>query len=1035
MSTRRTRNNPSPSGLRSLPYGPVEDGRKKKPARKAKTVTPVAAPTAAHLDEGSTSRSASPQLMESHSDSPPPVAESRSTSPPTYQPPTSQTPNISTTDQQPDPKPSKKAPTKKRLRATKKGNAGRPAKRVLRSRRNNAPAEDQQEEDDDASDADDDGDEAHNSPQPKPIVLSIPASYPEEHTSEEETVAPRLEETQKSPGASLRERRFLTPKPNRPKAAKQAVPNTVHSMSLVPRDSEPVPAAMKSRAALFEEIFGEKMPKHNRPGLRNIMKQGADYFGPRRATETEYIDPEEGSDGEFDFLDAPAFTKSQMAKLKNVPKTFRRDQIPFELPQFTDNHEVSRPMKKRPNYMMLTIPQSRRKLARASKPRPSTTISKSKKIIIPASHSEAELVLTRPDLIDAARSLAAWAERDETRRVPTAEQMEALLDAFHAQESAKVAAPSTPAPSTPPALPQPSAELNPVPVSSHEDDAQHEALEAESDSSEHELDEMSGALGVPEDPSEVQSEIQEPQTPANQTVPQLQQSRGFWSGVSAVKSMLATPFQFLGSRNQQDGQAAATNGDSVTGASTFTQPRNNSGSINSTNGPTTPTRPGLRRKKTSQSERKSRAPSTHSKHPQTERRRRLREEPKPPIHLRGLLSPTRIAEIHREQDRLAEERNKKRQAHAARVEDEEEAILATPSTNPARAGEKRKRRTPPPPGTFRVPSPGSSDDSDEDEVIGSRPARTGETSAADMVCPPGIQKLGLKPSSAKAGDLLINYQHTTLPRSEWPLPFERFSNVAKRQVPFEECPTSFFDRPLAKPAPLEQSFFDTPPGYDDRSNPFLKSPTPSSNRSSTFQSFKTPGYDGSDSDDDDDGADDHGAKKSNEREQNEREQNMNQTSESSVLQPKQWTQTPPPKPRPGNALLPATAQQLSAAELAKAKAEKFKPKQPSGLRNVTQMSPMQMDKENIKVMDSFTSHPNFDKILADSGVDRQEWDDVSRRCDLMHQRLDPEVKAYVNNIPDHEIAKYPLPPYLSDALERAKGKQSDVDMEVEKYFT
>jgi hypothetical protein len=126
---------------------------------------------------------------------------------------------------------------------------------------------------------------------------------------------------------------------------------------------------------------------------------------------------------------------------------------------------------------------------------------------------------------------------------------------------------------------------------------------------------------------------------------------------------------------------------------------------------------------------------------------------------------------------------------------------------------------------------------------------------------------------------------------------------------------------------------------------------------------------------------------------------------------------------------------LSAAELAKAKAEKFKPKQPSGLRNVTQMSPMQMDKENIKVMDSFTSHPNFDKILADSGVDRQEWDDVSRRCDLMHQRLDPEVKAYVNNIPDHEIAKYPLPPYLSDALERAKGKQSDVDMEVEKYFT
>jgi hypothetical protein len=70
---------------------------------------------------------------------------------------------------------------------------------------------------------------------------------------------------------------------------------------------------------------------------------------------------------------------------------------------------------------------------------------------------------------------------------------------------------------------------------------------------------------------------------------------------------------------------------------------------------------------------------------------------------------------------------------------------------------------------------------------------------------------------------------------------------------------------------------------------------------------------------------------------------------SSVLQQKQWNQTPPPKtPRPGNAELP----QQSPADLLKAKAQQHQPKISSKLREVMVMSSppinvnIQMDIEN-----------------------------------------------------------------------------------------
>lgn len=67
----------------------------------------------------------------------------------------------------------------------------------------------------------------------------------------------------------------------------------------------------------------------------------------------------------------------------------------------------------------------------------------------------------------------------------------------------------------------------------------------------------------------------------------------------------------------------------------------------------------------------------------------------------------------------------------------------------------------------------------------------------------------------------------------------------------------------------------------------------------------------------------------------------NASGTATVLQSKTWTQSPPPKPKPSNAQLPQPPIP-TAGDLAKARAEKHKPTRPSGLRNVTQMSPLQL---------------------------------------------------------------------------------------------
>lgn len=84
-------------------------------------------------------------------------------------------------------------------------------------------------------------------------------------------------------------------------------------------------------------------------------------------------------------------------------------------------------------------------------------------------------------------------------------------------------------------------------------------------------------------------------------------------------------------------------------------------------------------------------------------------------------------------------------------------------------------------------------------------------------------------------------------------------------------------------------------------------------------------------------------------------------SSSSVLQPSKWEQTPPPpKPKMSNAQLPATTQ------VAPAFSRQYVPKNPSRLRNVTAMSPIQEEPKD---------RAYYMKLLQEKKITIQEYSD------------------------------------------------------------
>jgi hypothetical protein len=318
--------------------------------------------------------------------------------------------------------------------------------------------------------------------------------------------------------------------------------------------------------------------------------------------------------------------------------------------------------------------------------------------------------LTRPDLIDTTRALVQWAERNKSS-LPSPKQLETMLNNFAEQEQARAAEIRsrtehliTPYVSPPPRHAAPDTELDVT--------------------SQGKLSEGVAAKAPVGNPSEVH-QANLPQTPRPvQARPE--ESRSIWAGFSAVKNLISTPLHFFGRRSES---SDSTN-ESPVGTFSFRHERN----LPKATEFATPSQLASH-KPAPQTERRSRAQTPLRRGAQTERRRRPEEPARKPLHLRGLLSKAEIAEIHREQDR-----QKLRETHANGVEDDE---LGDPSTPTHHAGEKRKRKhgdvnKPPctPGGTFRVPSPDSSDvDSDEDEEGVDTP-----TSNRDIIWPSYVTK-------------------------------------------------------------------------------------------------------------------------------------------------------------------------------------------------------------------------------------------------------------------------------------------------------
>jgi hypothetical protein len=327
---RRTRAHPSPGGLSALPMDqPTRKPRKPRQPRKKKGVNEVAfapmpAPEAPQepAAQSTTSHSPSP---ESQSESPQPqIPESRSTSPPNQQfaQPTT-TSRTTAKDQQQGSKRSANSTGihKRRTRDNDRAGEHRPAKRS-RTRVNSRPAAESQRHGDSSSDAD----------VPQPFTLPTTPSHND--SSEAEMDEDRSNQARATPNSSVQQRLFLSPKSKRTKTAKQIEQKTSET-----KKPELMTNDMKERERYYFEKYGKKMPVY-KPQLNALLRKGIDSYGPALHTEVDDDDESEEDLGE-EYIDGPSFTRMALDNWKNDPSTFRREDIPFQIPpQSTDSPKV-----------------------------------------------------------------------------------------------------------------------------------------------------------------------------------------------------------------------------------------------------------------------------------------------------------------------------------------------------------------------------------------------------------------------------------------------------------------------------------------------------------------------------------------------------------------------------------------------------------------------------------------------------------------------------------------------------------------------
>lgn len=735
---RRTRNHPTASPLAHL--SPVKRVRKtpKKVAKPAIDDAPAPPPQVAAAAQPATSPSQSPQPGESDSASHH-VAESRSTTPPDQhanitRASRSATPHITAPKGKGKEKEAAPSPATK-SRADRYASRGEPSthqgvgpsKRT--AKRTYKQAVDVSEDDEDTA-----GEQRrakrtrvehqtplYNSPRPStrqgagPSEVATPQPAVTEDTETASRTFSRLdaesvgeEQPTTSSYKSPQSQAYSTPRAaghstensdidtseqrpaatGTPNTAKTPVPSTSTQKTPTPAP-EPLPIDPVERERVIEKRWG-KLPQRNPES--SIRNRFANLENVRESIELNESDEENGE----------AYTKEDHARFKkdfrlaerNMRAVMRRED-PLLAPK-SAMMSVTRKVSYPSTHPVLDAYISQMNRKQGSQPASEKSMNDPSPIAFTlAAGTPGTQVVTvnNPKLQETLLTIAQWADRNPGSALPSEQETVMWLDTRNQLAVSPASRTPTarkqimqPTPKQPtlrqptPKQPTPKQSIPRQPSPQHSRAAATPLPAEESeldDSSVHSSDSEDDGVRTPVEHREVQA-AEEADTPLQQTPARHEPAP--WSMFSAVKSLVSTPFTGFFGRSQHNA-ATITNGAA-------------SETANASRIPATPTPSAGRsfNKVKSQSERRRKGPQGFKRPvPQTERRRRVVE--KQPIHLRG--SEFSRADEFESQTQRA--RKQHRDATTAQAAEE---------------GPSRRAH----PNTFRVPSPTSSEDSDDEEV-------------------------------------------------------------------------------------------------------------------------------------------------------------------------------------------------------------------------------------------------------------------------------------------------------------------------------
>jgi hypothetical protein len=456
--------------------------------------------------------------------------------------------------------------------------------------------------------------------------------------------------------------------------------------------------------------------------------------------------------------------------------------------------------------------------------------------------------------------------------------------------------------------------------------------------------------------------------------------------------------------------------------------------------------------------------------PRTERPKRNRDYTGTPIQNRGILTPAQIAQIHRDQDDYARKmghpnadlqssaREKRRAISFAR--DESTSLARAQLATPAKTGEKRGvngevKSTPKP---WNIVHDLSSSDESDDEIneINSPTPRRSITS--EKAVPTDLGFTSIYRSAGFTNRLSrkqIQEQQAERARGNLAIPPAYLDDFEYMKYPgHHNNYATLVDKPIDEEQlerdrkQLEREALD--PNFEWDHNPFnpanrKSAPATSKNlfaqqeqqrkaqeakrnaeepaaqsqnltRSNTGR-FQVPEYSSDDSDD-------------------EGENGSEAAKGSRILEQKQWTQVPPPKPRPGNAQLPQTdlnktapadPTQKEAIQHAIQNANRHAPRKPSNLRNMSTLSPLQAEQQEREKQLSKGKGKGKEKVTAQYPWSFAEHEFI---LDVL-----PEVTAAMDEAEnDRFLPTTPIPWEIWKATKEEPPKKSEALLAGERAF-